>query len=518
MRNAKTWTCRTVLVCGAALGLSLVPATAWSQQNQGTQYQSSNDNDVTNQEIASFDRFLDGHPVIEKELAADPTRVNDANYLESRPDLQDYLNDHPRMKAELQENPNYVMRSQSRFEGTRADRDRRPGQKPNPDLNEREVGRMDQWLDEHPDVDKQLQQNPALIDDSNFLAQHRDLQAFLNNHPQIRAEFDENPSYFMQRQNQFEGTAADRGRTRTNAGTTAAAPVGNAPANPNPDLNQREVGQMDQFFDDHPKVAKELDKSPSLIENDKFLDHNKDLAAFLNEHPQIRAEFAENPSYFMQREDQFEGTAADRDRTNRTNTSPANPNRDLTTQQVAETDQFLDDHKDIAKQLDKNPSLINDDKYLDHHKDLARFLEQRPGVREEFAENPSYFMHRENGFDGTAADRGAVRTDRDRDVNDKDASDMHKFLEKHKSIAKDLDKDPSRANDDKYLAHHKDLRKFFDNHEQARTEFAENPRHFMEREHDFDPNNGHRLDKRRTDKDRNKNLEHRADTDHRNQL
>jgi len=107
---------------------------------------------------------------------------------------------------------------------------------------------MDQWLDEHPDVEQQLQQNPALINDSNFLAQHQGLQAFLNDHPRIREEFTENPSYFMQRENQFEGTGADRDRMRTNAGV--------APANPNPDLNQREVGRMDQFFDDHPLGAR----------------------------------------------------------------------------------------------------------------------------------------------------------------------------------------------------------------------------------------------------------------------
>lgn len=532
MRSAKKWICRTGIMCGATLALVVGQGRAWSGQNPGTQYQ--NDDDVTRREIANFDQFLDSHPAIDKELASNPSLVNDANYLQSRPDLRDYFSAHPRVRAELQENPSYFMRRENRFEGSPADRDRAPGQNPNPDLNQREVGRMDQWLDEHPDVEHQLQRNPALINDSNFLAQHQDLQVFLNAHPGIHQEFAENPSYFMQRENQFEGTPADRDRMRANAGATAAAPANPAPANlppanaaqpnPNPDLNQREVGRMDQFFDDHPKIEKELEKNPSLINNAKFLDHNKDLGAFLTDHPQIREEFTENPSYFMRRENQFEGTAADRDRartnpnrptTAAPNAAPANPNPDLNARQVAQTDQFLDDHPDIEKQLEKNPSLIDDDKYVDHHKDLAQFLAQHPGIRHEFAENPSYFMRRQNQFEGTAADRDTANSsDRDRNLNDKDLSDMHKLLEKHKDVAKDLDKDPSRANDDKYLAHHKDLRKFFDEHEHARTECAQNPRQFMDREREFD----HRLENRRMDQNKNSNLDKRADTDHRNQL
>src|SRR5215469_12424527 len=426
MKNLTRWAHRTAIACSAVLALGVLPAGARWQQDPSTQTQ-GRDNDVTREEVSNFDRFLDDHPDIAQQLQTKPALVNDAGYLRSQPDLQDYLNSHPRIRAELQENPNYFMGRENRFEGTEADRDRARIQNPNPDLNEQEVGRMDQFLDEHRDIERELQQNPALIDDSNFLAQHKDLQAFLNAHPRVRAEFDENPSYFMQRENQFEGTAADRDRTRMNT----------------------------------------------------------------------------NP-----------------------NSAPTNPNPDLTTQEVSRMDQFLDDHPDIEKQLEKKPSLIDDKGYLDHHKDLARFLDEHPQIRGEFAENPRYFMQRQNQFEGTAADRDAVTTDRDRDrdldLKDKDLADMDKFLDKHKSIAKDLDKEPSRANNAKYLDRHKDLRKFFDEHEQARTEFAQNPQHFMEREHEFQRHDSHRLENRRLDqgKDRkdNKNLDHRADTDHRIQL
>lgn len=517
MQNAKTWTCRTILVCGGALTLTLIPARAWSQQDPGAQYQnqenqyqnSNNDNEVR-QGIANLDQFLDNHPSIEKDLESNPALVNDTNYLTSHPELRDFCDHNPGVKAELQRNPNLVVQRENRFEGSRRDHDRAPGLNPNPDLTAREVGGMDQFLDDHPKVEKELEKNPSRINDRGFLHHNKDLETFLNGHPQIREEFAENPSYFMHRENEFEGTTADRDR---------------APGrNPNPDLTQREVGRMDQFLDDHPKIEKDLEKNPSLINDRRFLEHNRDVAQFLNEHPRIHDEFAENPSYFMQREDQFEGTAADRDHMMRVPsaaTTSANPNPDLTRDQVARMDQFLDDHPDIEKQLERNPSLMSNNKYVRRHKDLDRLLSENRGLRTEFSENPSYFIHRDNQFEGTPTDRDAMRIDRDRDRDrdqDRNVADMHKFLEKHKTIAKDLDRNPERANDHRYLQHHKDLRGFFDEHRQCRTEFAENPRHFMEREHDFRLHNDHRLDNRRPDKDRNKNLEHRANTEHRNQL
>src|SRR5690348_17030510 len=179
MRNAKNFMGRTVLVCGVALTLTAIPVRAWPHQNQTPQYQNQNnqnqndqdrndndqgqndngaarqDNDARTPDVANFDRFLDAHPAIEQDLESNPSLVNDANYLESRPELQAYLSAHVQIRAQLQENPNRVIRQESRFEGRQADRDEARGQNPNPDLNQREAGRMDQFFDDHPDVEQQ---------------------------------------------------------------------------------------------------------------------------------------------------------------------------------------------------------------------------------------------------------------------------------------------------------------------------------------------------------------------------
>src|SRR3989442_708428 len=91
----------------------------------------------------------------------------------------------------------------------------------------------------------------------------------------------------------------------------------------------------------------------------------------------------------MQRERQFEKAE---------NRRP-NPNPDLTRQQVATFDQFLDSHQDIAKQLQANPLLVNNAEFMENHPQLQAFLTSHPELREELKENPSFFMRRENRFE-----------------------------------------------------------------------------------------------------------------------
>ncbi len=63
---------------------------------------------------------------------------------------------------------------------------------------------MDQFLDDHQQIDKELTAKPSLINDQKYLAQHQDLKLFLSQHPQVREEFTENPTNFMQRERRFD--------------------------------------------------------------------------------------------------------------------------------------------------------------------------------------------------------------------------------------------------------------------------------------------------------------------------
>lgn len=79
-----------------------------------------------------------------------------------------------------------------------ADRDR------NRDIDQADIKAFDQFLDSHPEVSKELRQNPSLVDDQQFVSSHPGLKEFLENHPKIRKEIKEHPEAFMNKENKYE--------------------------------------------------------------------------------------------------------------------------------------------------------------------------------------------------------------------------------------------------------------------------------------------------------------------------
>ena len=62
------------------------PASAQTVPAQGNT--SVQDNDITRQELARFDQFLDGHRYIAEELRKDPSLIDSREYMQNHPDLQ----------------------------------------------------------------------------------------------------------------------------------------------------------------------------------------------------------------------------------------------------------------------------------------------------------------------------------------------------------------------------------------------------------------------------------------------
>jgi hypothetical protein len=487
------------LAAGTLLVLSCVPVHAQQQRQQTqqtTQSQNQNDAGAAQRDAASFNEFLNQHPDVEKQLHANPYLINDPNFLSTQPALRAFLAEHPHVKGQLQQSPVDFIRHENNGEGAssnpgNAGRINNSGAVP----SERETGRMDEFLDEHRDIEQQLELNPALINDPNYLSQHHDLQALLNAHPQIRQEFSANPQYFTQRDQ------------------TSSA---------NGEPNYREIGRMDQFLDVHQELRWQLKQNPLLVNDSQYLGQHPELALFLNAHAEVRQEFSEHPEYFDLVEEPAETRRAATNVTTATNapttgtpsaprpaatggeaaapthatadvsdvnhakpSAPAvDPNREFAKQERTRIDQFLDDHPNITKDLEKNPWLINQSKYLKHHKELERFLAEHPEVRQKVAANPPFFMERQNegGFEHASAD-GVWRTmGPNGGLNDHDVALMDQFLVKHKKTAKELGKDPMLVTSQHYLDHNKDLRKFFEQHPQILVEFRQNPRNFMQRE------------------------------------
>jgi hypothetical protein len=111
--------------------------------------------------------------------------------------------------------------------------------------------------------------------------------------------------------------------------------------------------------------------------------------------------------------------------------------RDITRRELASFDKFLDSHREIAEQVRKNPSLVDNQQFLKDHPALQAYVQQHPEVSEELKENPNAFMSAENRYDRHELEPGRTR----------DPDDAHRhfgeFLSGHSNIAKDLSKEPA---------------------------------------------------------------------------
>jgi dsDNA-binding SOS-regulon protein len=395
------------------------------------------DNDTTRQELASFDQFLDGHRETAEQLRKDPSLIRSDEFVESHPALQTYLQQHPGVREEINENPSAFMRKESRYDRFQDNRDR--------DTTRRELASFDQFLDGHREIGEQLRKDPSLVRSDAYLKTHPDLQAYLQDHPEVREEVTENPNVFMRQETRY-----DRREDTDRDG----------------DTTRRELGSFDQFLDGHREIAEQVRKDPSLIKNDQFVKNHPALQTYLQQHPEVREEIRENPNAFMQQEahyDHRENSMGDRDTTRR---------------ELGSFDQFLDSHREIAEQVRKNPSLVKNEQFVKSHPALQTYLQQHPEVREEVNENPNAFMQQEARYDHRENSMGSDR------AHGQFAS-FGEFLGGHSNISQQLSKDPSLVKNQEYLANHPELQEYLNAHPDVRQQLMANPQNFVKSSQQF---------------------------------
>lgn len=228
------------------------------------------------------------------------------------------------------------------------------------------------------------------------------------------------------------------------------------------DTTRGELANMDRFLDSHPEIAEQLRRDPSLINNKQFVDNHPQLQEFLQDHPALREEFKENPNAFMRQEDRYD----------------RRDDHDTTRAELASMDRFMDAHPEIAEQLRKDPSLVDNKQFVDNHPALQEYLQNHPQVREEFKENPNAFMRQEDRYD-----QHEDRYGRSQDsANYRDRGEMSNFgdfLRGHTNVADQLSKDPSLANNKEFLSTHPELQSYLSSHPEMQQQLAANPQAVM---------------------------------------
>jgi hypothetical protein len=155
-------------------------------------------------------------------------------------------------------------------------------------------------------------------------------------------------------------------------------------------LNREELASLDNFLDNHPEIAEQLRKNPTLGDNREFLQNHPALQQFLQQHPGIRDQFSQDPRTFMKDEEQFAR-----------NNNGNNNNQGWGRGNMASFNSFLGEHPEISEQLSKDPSLAKNGEYLENHPELREYLNAHVDVQQQLAANPQDFMNSMKQFDNS---------------------------------------------------------------------------------------------------------------------
>jgi len=422
-------------------------------------------------ELASFDQFLDSHKEIAEQLRRDPKLIQDRKFVEQHPALQTYLQQNPEVREQLSRNPNAFIGQERGFdarEDAARDRDRDADRDQNQNRTD---------ADRRPDSDRRDQD-----------ADRRDADARrASNSGEVTQA--QNRDYDNRQQQDDRRYDERRGVDEPNRGVLA---------------------NFDRFLDSHPEVDEQLRKDPSLARNQDYLREHPALQTYLQGHPEVQAQIDQHPNNFMRREERYDmredarndarsrnfdssrrdddrdrqarndndrdrdarydNDRRDNDRRDYDDRGVYNRNgrdRDTTRGELASFDHFLDSHRETAEQLHRDPSLVKNQQFVQNHPDLQAYLQQHQGVREELYENPNSFMRQEN------------RYDRQEDSMRGGQASFREFLVGHSSISQDLNKDPNKARDQKYVQKHPEFQTYLKQHPDVQTALNQDPHAFM---------------------------------------
>jgi hypothetical protein len=155
---------------------------------------------------------------------------------------------------------------------------------------------------------------------------------------------------------------------------------------------------------------------------------------------------------------------------------------DTTRRELARFDQFADSHREIAEQLRKDPSLVNNREFVENHPALQAYLQDHPGIRQEMRENPNAFMRQEDRFDRHQDARGSGATR-------EHLASFGEFLGGHSDVARQVSKDPSLVKNDDFVKKHPDFQDFLNTHPAVREEMKKDPQTFVKSAQQFNINN-----------------------------
>jgi hypothetical protein len=155
-------------------------------------------------QLRSFNHFLQRNEDIADDLWRRPELVNDPGYVDHHPALRHWMHDHREAAAALRNNPDAFMERERHFQTY--DRDFSSG-----NYRRGELAHFDWFLDNHPEIRNDLMRRPELALNDRYLDHHQVLRTFLERHPEVRNELRNDPQEFRDRELRLENRQAENG-------------------------------------------------------------------------------------------------------------------------------------------------------------------------------------------------------------------------------------------------------------------------------------------------------------------
>ncbi len=176
-----TFRSKLPLACPTALAvvLCLAPLARAQEAGEGGTVASAapattNPNSGMAAEVNRFGKFLDTHPAIEARLRENAALLNDPVFLKNHPPLANFLTEHPNVRGALANRPRWFIHRELT----------RPTPAPAP-ASPAQVAELDRFLDQHPDISRQLAEKPQLLRQPQFLNSHPALRDYVKQHPDL---------------------------------------------------------------------------------------------------------------------------------------------------------------------------------------------------------------------------------------------------------------------------------------------------------------------------------------------
>jgi hypothetical protein len=198
------------LAASATLALSLTPAVFGQDAGQtppqptptvnpGSMPASANPSSVPVQsstgvdrrELQSFDDFLKNHPELAQRVEKDPSLLANKNFIESNPALKDFYNSHPGVEQQARSNPAGFVKDTHEWNHKRVEE------------QQHSLQSFDHFLNQNPNIREELQKDPSLATNSNYLHNNPQLKDYLENHPGVRESLTNHPEMFLTKEKNY---------------------------------------------------------------------------------------------------------------------------------------------------------------------------------------------------------------------------------------------------------------------------------------------------------------------------